>query len=357
MKEEVLDKAAVYEPHTETIRTGSGLHVRIRDLRTALRALNPFDLRRVGNLAGIKNGITDPMDGCDEAVRDILDLLRAMPQYCIPVIKAGRALTRNADRFEDLLRDQRFGVSAVPEDKVAANLRQDRTLGGSIGGNARQKSWQTPQRTREGKWHDSLGNYFWDNREYEGEFSYFIRHDCKVLKLSAGQRFSTTKPYEQCFLVIRTAQGRFYLRWPSNTPQEPAWYFDGDEPRWFFPAEDDFEELFPGFTYEVFGLKFRVPNIGTDYRLWFEDFDDETPTAEASEGAQAPDRIFELLAILEANDLQINSAKALSKQFRVISKRYHPLKHLQATAEEKVKINARYLEIANAYNELKKHFA
>ena len=356
MKEREYDNAAVYEPSAETIRTGTGLHVRVRDLRDALRALNPFDLRRVATLAGIRNGMNDPMEvGCDDAARDIVDLVRAMPQYCLAVIEAGRSLKRNADRFEDLIRDRRFGVSAVPEHGGTVNLRGARAISGSVGGSAASGP-HTPLRTGEAKWHDALGSFFWDTRHQEGEFSYFIRHDNKVLKLSAGQRLSTKKPYDECFLVFRTAHGRYFLRWPSAVRQAPAWYFDGDEPCWFFPSEDDFEELFPGYTYEVFGLKFAVPNIGTDYRLWSDDFDGETPSPDVGDEPQALEHIDRLLEILEAGDLGINTAKALSKQFRVISNRYHPLKHLHATDEEKVKINARYLEIANAYNELKKHF-
>ena len=360
-----LDKSAVYESRTETIRTGSGAHVRVRDLHAALMAVNPYNLRRIATIAGIASGMNDPMEaGHDESVRDIVDLVRAMPQYCVPVIEAGRSIEKIREHFDDLLRDRKFGVSAMPDREGHRTARPDHLLGGMVG-RASQKKHATPTRRAVHGWHDKLGQFFWETRTAEGEFSYFLRQDHKVMTLKASQRLSSMVAYEECFLVIRTAQGRYFLRWPTMSPQEPAWYLDSEGgAQWFYPAEDDFEELFPGFTYEVFGLQFGVPNIGTDYRRWIDDFEADAPSlgrdapdAEAPKDAGSPGRMALLLELLEAADLEIRTAKELSKHFRTISNRYHPLKHLHATGEEKERINARYLEITNAYNELKKHYS
>jgi hypothetical protein len=358
-----LDKAAVYESRTETIRTGAGRHVRVRDLHAALMAVNPYNLRRIATIAGISKGMNDPMEaGHDESVRDIVDLVRAMPQYCVPVIEAGRSIEKIAEHFEDLLRDRRFGVSAVPDREGFAAQRSDRMLEGTTE-RASAKPRGAPTRRPTHGWHDKLGQFFWETRDQDGEFSYFLRQDHKVLTLKGHQRLSSKKPYEECFLVLRTAQGRYFLRWPTMSPQEPAWYLDGDgNAQWFYPAEDDFEELFPGFTYEVFGLQFGVPNIGTDYRRWIDEVEAEAPSLGRDEEEAvradpgAPGRLAALLEVLEAADLEITTAKALSKHFRTISNRYHPLKHLHATPEEKEQINARYLELTNAYNELKRYY-
>ncbi len=358
-----LDKAAVYESRTETIRTGSGRHVRVRDLHAALMAVNPYNLRRIATIAGIVSGMNDPMEaGHDESVRDIVDLVRAMPQYCVPVIEAGLAIEKIREHFEDLLRDRKFGVSAAPDREGHRNAGPGHLLGGAVGKPADKKKGPPPRRAVHG-WHDKLGQFFWETRTAEGEFSYFLRHDHKVLTLKANQRLSSNVAYEECFLVIRTAQGRYFLRWPTSAPQEPAWYLDSEGgAQWFYPAEDDFEELFPGFTYEVYGLQFGVPNIGTDYRRWIDDVEQDAPSLgrdeeEVHPDAGSPGRIAVLLEVLEADEIEISTAKELSKHFRTISNRYHPLKHLHASPEEKESINARYLELTNAYNELKKYYS
>lgn len=334
------DKTAVYEPHNESIRTGDGRHVRLRELHRALMAINPYNLRRITANAGIASGINDPMEaGQDEAVRDVIDLVRGMPQYCLPVIDAGLNIPATREHFEELFRDRRFGTSEAPEGSRPA-----------------------PQRRPVARYADKIAAFFWDSKGSDGEFSYFISEDQRALLLRAGQRFSTSQPYDECFVIVRTMHGRFYLKWPGNARHEPAWYHDAEgRVQWFFPAEEDFEELFPGYTYEAYGLQFSVPNIGTDYRAWIDDFEQEAPSLgheepEIAEQASAPGRLAMLLEIIEAADLEIQTLRDLSKHFRQISNRYHPLKHLHASPDEKERINQRYLELTNAYNELKKHF-
>lgn len=335
------DKTAIYEPHNESIRTGDGRHVRLRDLHRALMAINPYNLRRITTIAGIASGINDPMEaGQDEAVRDVIDLVRGMPQYCLPVIQAGLNIPAASEHFEELFRDRRFGTSEAPTGAKDA----------------------APARRSVSKYADKVASFFWESREREGEFSYFIREDQRVLVLNAGQRFASDEPYHQCFVIVRTMHGRFFLKWPAAARQEPAWYHDAQgRVQWFFPAEEDFEELFPGYTYEAYGLQFSVPNIGTDYRAWLDDFEEEAPSLgqdeERAPDATAPGRVAVLLEIIEAHDIDIQTLRDLSKHFRQISNQYHPLKHLHASPEDKERINLRYLELTNAYNELKKHFS
>jgi hypothetical protein len=206
-----------------------------------------------------------------------------------------------------------------------------------------------------------LSQFFWDTREDEGEFSFFIRHDRRFVTLTPGKRFGDDVPYNECFLVMRTTDGRYYLRWPQDYGQVPAYYFGPDGAAMgFFPRQDhgedlDFEEIFPGWTYEVFGVQFQLPNIGTDYRAFEEIASDREIDEEGAAPAQQTNarRIQELLAILEGPDLDPSDARELGKHFRRISIKYHPLKHLNASDKEKAKINEKYLAITNAYNELK----
>ena len=169
MSDEWLDKAAVYESKTETIRTGNGLHVRIRDLRDALQTLKPYALRRLARDAGISAGVANPVEtGCADAVQDIVELVRSMPQYCLPVVQAGIG-----PEFEALLRDRRFGVSAIPDVQGVVNQQR-----GRIGSSSGDSASYTPTRSGEAKWHDALGRFFWDTEIFLLPF-YLYTCDCR----------------------------------------------------------------------------------------------------------------------------------------------------------------------------------
>jgi len=324
-----LDRRAIYEPRTETIRTGEGDHVRIRDLHMALSSLSGYQIRRLAQRAGIHKGINDPFEADDqEAVKDILDLCRAMPQYCRPVVDAGISLGGAGKPFQALLRNRMFGDGGEGHYSSATDPTSD----------------------------PKLFRFFYDTKDQAGEYSYFIRQDRTVPMLRNGQRFDSDEPYQSSFVVIRTLLGRFYLRWPEHHRDEPAFYLQSDGTAHFFPSEGlEFEELYPGYTYEVFGVQFSLPDVGVDYRFWQDDaFDEDEP--ETSETPLPVDRKAELLELLEAWDVSISSLDELSKHFRKLSLKYHPLKHLHASEEEKIEINEHYLTITNAYNELKKYY-
>ncbi len=329
------DLYARYEPRTETLITGSGHHLRVRDLHRALRTLTGYGLRRLVSRAGISTGVNDPFESSDEeCIRDILDLCRAMPQYALPVVRAGIEVAKD-EAFSDLLRNRAFGASRATAHTRDPNPKSD----------------------------DRVTAFFFESRDQSGAFSYFIRHDRKTALLRAGQRFSSDRPYAECFTVYRSAQKRYFLRWPEEHRDVPAYYLDASGSFVdFFPTEEDFEELFPGYTYEVFGVQFAVPNLGTDYRAWYDDYEPSVerdrqagPSGPSGETGGEPDvdRVVQLLALLELNPHDLPTTEELSRQFRRLSVKYHPLKHLKASDEEKIRIEARYLEITNAYNELK----
>ena len=327
------DTSAIYEPRTESVRLGTGQHVDLRDLHRALSTLNPFQLRKLVKLAGIDRGVTDPMDvSAEETVRDVVDICRGMPQYTLPVVQSGRAFEATKKAFDGLIRDRKFGT-------------------------ARKTGWTRPT---DAAWSDKIGKFFWETRDQDGEFGFFVREDRKSTVLRAGQRFSSTKPYEECFLVFRTAQRRFYLRWPEAAPDVPAYFLDSHgNVTDFFPSEEDFEEIYPGWTYEIFGVQFAVPDLGVDYRAWlYEDVPDEAELVlPEEEPAGTEDYVATLLAVLDADPELIRTARDLSKHYRQLSVKWHPLKHLHASPEEKERINERYLELTNAYNALKPFFA
>ena len=118
----------------------------------------------------------------------------------------------------------------------------------------------------------------------------------------------------------------------------------------------DFEELFPGYLYEVFGVQFRLPDLGTNYSYYL-DNEEEAPSLNDPYApppiADEEDRLFELLVLMEATDVVFHNRKDLSKHYRKLSLKYHPLKHLQASEEEKEAIAARYTEITSAYNDMR----
>ena len=325
------DVHARYEPRTETLTTGTGHHLRIRDLHRALRTLTGYGLRRLVGRAGISTGVNDPFKSTDEeCIRDILDLCRAMPQYALPVIQSGIEVTQNA-AFSDLLRNRTFGASRTTAHTRDPNPKSD----------------------------EKVTAFFFESREQSGAHSYFIRHDRKTTVLRAGQHFSSDRPYAECFTVYRSVQKRYFLRWPEEHRDVPAYYLDASGKFFdFFPTDDDFEELFPGYTYEVFGVQFSLPNLGTDYRSWYDDFETSNspdPRSDRPLPDDEPDvdRVVQLLTILELDPHDLPSTGELSRHFRRLSVQYHPLKHLKASDNEKLQIEARYLEITNAYNELK----
>jgi hypothetical protein len=327
------DQRAIYHAHTESITTSAGQHLRLREIHAAFTAVNPYQFRNITRRAGVSRGIEDPFEkGQANSVADLLALVRGMPRYALPLVQSGLSFPETKRHFDGLVHDRLFGSAHRP--KAAEN-----------------NGWNRPS---DPYYSDKVSKFFFDTRKDEGDFSYFIREDRKAAILRDGQRFSTDRPYQESFLVFRDILGRFFLRWPAEHGAVPAFYLDseGQAVDFYAPEDADFAELYPGWTYEVFGVQFSIPNIGTNYR----DFGDETmaeETVEAPRAAGSPDRRLELLEILEAVDAEIVDGRALSKHFRTISIKYHPLKHLQASDAEKARVNKRYLEITNAYNELK----
>jgi hypothetical protein len=328
------DRRAIYHAHTESITTSAGQHLRLREIHAAFTAVNPYQFRNITRRAGVSRGIEDPFEkGQANSVADLLALIRGMPRYALPLVQSGLSFPETKRHFDGLVHDRLFGSAQRPKSA----------------GNA---AWNRPS---DPYYSEKVSRFFFDTRDDEGDFSYFIREDRKAAVLRNGQRFSTDGPYRESFLVFRDIVGRFFLRWPSEHASVPAYYLDseGQAVDFYAPDDADFAELYPGWTYEVFGVQFAIPNIGTNYR----DFGDEAMEEEEVGGASRPagsqDRRLELLEILEAVDADIPDGRALSKHFRQISIKYHPLKHLQASDAEKARVNRRYLEITNAYNELK----
>lgn len=352
------DKKAVYDNRTETVRTGDGRFVRVKDLYNRLATLNQVQLSQLIKRAGVRGAVSDPFDvPRSEVVQDLTTLCRSRPQYCLVVVEVALGLESAGERFAGLLRDRAFGSTeqrAPTEsatEEVAAQVRFDK----------------------------SVGRFFWETREWPGEYQLFVTGDQRTLTLGPKERFDSHEPYEICFVVVRTTDKRFWLRWPETHRDIPAYYIDETEqPVWFFPhpidgETVDFEELFPGYIYEVFGLQFQLPDIGLDYSAFVDEdleaFDEWDPSAaatnrrrargEAGQGrrtrtaASAGSELAEWLVVLELKPDQITTRKALSKHFRKLSLRYHPLKHLDAPDAERDRIAARYLEITTAYNALK----
>lgn len=264
------------------------------------------------------------------------------------------------DRFEGLIRDRAFGSAshqqrAEPtEHEVAPQVRFDK----------------------------SIGRFFWETRDWSGEYQLFVTGDQKTLTLSPKEKFESHEPYEVCFIVVRTQDKRYWLRWPDAHRDIPAYYIDETEQAvWFFPHPVEgetvyFEELFPGYIYEVFGLQFQLPDIGVDYSAFVDDeldaFAEWDPSAAANNRRRAAGRSGPggetgragrattsdddwqtWLDLLELKADAISTRKALSKHFRRLSLKYHPLKHLDAPDAERERIAARYVEITTAYNALK----
>jgi hypothetical protein len=331
------DERAVYDSRTESVRTGTGGVVHMRDLHGALASLDALSLRRILKVAGLVNGVADPMEeGAAETVRDLIALCRGRPQFTLPIIRSGESIPALAPRFEGVLRDRLIGSGQRP---AGARVERD----------------------DDAKWSNRIGSFFYDSRLTPGEFAYFVRHDKKAVTLTPGKRFGDLRPYEECFLVLRTDQKRYFLRWPTNHRHVPAFYIDKEGRAVdFYPRQEgrevvDFEEIFPGWTYEVFGVQFTLPDLGADYRF-YEDESDETELASGSGSGLNPRRRQELLELMEADADAIETIRDLSRHFRQISVKYHPLKHLHASHEEKERISAKYLLITNAYNELKAYF-
>jgi len=357
------DKKAVYDRRTETVKTGDGYYVRMKDLYQRLATLNQVQLDKLIKRGGLRGAVGDPYDGArSKVVEDLVDLCRTRPQYCKVVLEAAQSLDGAAGaRFQDLLRDRFFGSTGDAE--------------------------VSPEPVSAGKFDKGIGQFFFDTRGWSGEYQLFMTQDGRVLTLSPGERFDGHEPYELCFVLVRTEDGRYWIRWPEQYRHEPAWYMDElGRPVWFFPhtvdGEDlDFEELFPAHVYQVFGLQFQLPDIGTDYSVYYDDdlstwkewdpSDRKNPsaadaeayaraTAEARARGEAPpppppalSEQERLLAILGLKPGQVSTGKELSKHFRTLSLSVHPLKHLDAPEHEKVKINARYQELSAAYNALK----
>ena len=359
------DTKAVYDSRTETVKTGDGRFVRVKDLFTALATLNQVQLDQLIKRAGLRGAVGDPfVDSRGSVVKDLADLCRSRPQYCLPMLHTALALPTAGPRFEGLLRDRAFGSAS---NQQPGEGRAQLTTGDGV------------------RFDKTISRFFWETHDWKGEYQVFVTGDQRILTLSPGERFDSSEPYRICFVIVRTPDGRYWLRWPDDHRDIPAYYVDEQEQLvWFFPhaveGEDkDFEELFPGYIYEVFGVQFQLPDIGTDYGAFADEFADAFETcdpAEAAarrraadhaearrearrEGRQAPPPPSAMSeeerwwAALEMEPGEVSSRKALSKQFRTLSLRYHPLKHLDAPEEEKERVAAKYLEITVAYNSLK----
>ncbi len=331
------DDRATFDARTETVRTGDGRVVHMRELHAVLDALDVLSLGRILKIAGLSGGVADPMEeGKTETVNDLVALCRGRPQFTLPIVKTGLSIQQVAHHFEGVLRDRLIGSSQRP-------------AGAKV------------ERSEDQQWSNRIGAFFYESRLTPGEFSYFIRQDKRVLTLTPGKRFSDDAPYQECFLVLRTDQLRYFLKWPTKHRNAPAFYIDKDGRAVdFYPRQEgretvDFEELFPGWTYEIYGVQFALPSLGADYRFYDEEVDEKEVVVGGSSRANVR-RAQDLLTILEADPDQIETIRDLSRHFRQISLKYHPLKHLHATPEEKERINARYLAITNAYNELKGYF-
>ena len=353
-----LDNRANYDRKTESVRTGDGRFVRIRDLYAALATLNAVQLNRLIKQAKLAGIVGDPyVDHRSSVVKDISDLCRSRPQFCLPIIRTARRMDGVATRFEGLFRSQAFGASAQAEVVDSGSLQLNPHF------------------------EKSIGTYFWETRDWTGEYQALVSERRRVVTLSQGEQFSSAEPYQLCFSIVRTPDLRYWLKWPSQHLDVPAYYFDETETLvGFFPHEipgetSDFEELFPGHIYEVYGVQFQLPDLGLDYSEFeelfeemFEEWDphqaaadrrraDRDKRAEAGEPVPPPSAAMSeeerLWATLELYPGDVSTRKGLSKQFRELSRRYHPLKHLDADPETKAEISARYLAITVAYNTLK----
>lgn len=354
------DTKAVYDSRTETVKTGDGRFVRVRELYRALATLNQVQLVQLIRQAKLGSAVEDPYEvKRSVVVEDLVDLCRTRPQFCLPILKTCLAMPQAGPRFEGVFRDRAFGSATtreVAEDhhrNEADDIHYDKTI----------------------------GQYFYETSTWPGEYQLFVTGDQRTLTLGPRERFDSHEPYEICFVIVRTPDGRYWLKWPERHRDTPAYYMDEHEDAvWFFPheveGEDiDFEELFPGHIYEVFGVQFQLPDIGTDYSIYYDDeleaWQEWDPsdaaarrrTVQGSRGGRAPagmpgqtSELERLLAILELQPGEISGAKALSRHFRKMSVRYHPLKHLDAPDAEKSRIARRYQEITTAYNALKAYF-
>lgn len=362
------DTKAIYDSRTETVRTGDGRFIRVKELYKALATLNGVQLDQLIKRAGLRGAVGDPfVHSRTEVVKDLSDLCRSRAQFALPMLLTALELETAGKRFEGLLRDRAFGSAShqqVAEDHARADeegIRFDK----------------------------SIGAFFWDTKDWSGEYQLFVTGDQRTLTLTPGERFDSSEPYTICFVVVRTPDKRYWLRWPDEHLDTPAYYVDETENLvWFFPhpveGEDkDFEELFPGYTYEVFGVQFQLPDLGLDYGAFADEFDEAFDTWDPSEaasrrraaehaqqraqahreGREAPPPPSAMSeeerwwALLEVAPHSLTTRKELSKQFRRLSVRYHPLKHLDADPDEKERIAARYLEITVAYNGLKDRLA
>jgi hypothetical protein len=354
------DTKAVYDSRTETVKTGDGRFVRVRDLYKALATLNQVQLHQLIVKARLGGAVADPYEvKRSDVVEDLVDLCRTRPQYCLPILTTCLAMPTAGPRFAKVFRDRAFGSASARdvaddhERDVADDIHFDK----------------------------AIGQYFYETGKWPGEYQLFITQDQRTLTLNPRERFDSHEPYELCFVVVRTPDGRFWLKWPEHHPDTPAYYMDEHgQAVWFFPHEVegeplDFEELFPSYIYEVFGVQFQLPDIGTDYGVYYDDDLDawtewdpsdakrravtggERAHGDAAEAPRAVGELERLLAILDLKPGEISSAKALSRHFRKLSVQVHPLKHLDAPDAEKIRIAARYQEITTAYNELKLYFS
>lgn len=338
-----LDERATFNPRTETVRMGDGTYVRMRELHAVLSGVDVITLKRLVTRAGLTHGVPDVMETSQaDVVNEIIALVRGRPQFLMSLIRGGLGIERTKTRFEALFRDSVFGTK----------------------GQARA-TWQRPTDPSSSR---KLSGWFYDSRDQKGDFAYFINERRKAVTLKPGQRFGDDAPYRECFLVYRDASKRFFLRWPEQFHDVPAYWVDEyDEAHPFFPhGEDDepvdFEEIYPGYTYEVFGVQFSVPNLGVSYSL-FEDkveghegikrWTEEEAEEQVAREVDARTRLFEILEISDPDALR--TLADLGKHFRKLSTRYHPLKFVNKglSDAEKAAVEKHYLDITNAYNALK----
>jgi hypothetical protein len=346
------DIQATYDRRTETIRTGSGRYVRAQELYRALATLNQVQLERLIKKAELTGAVSDPFEASRATVvEDIINLCRTRPQYCMPVIETARRLPTAGARFADLVRDRAVG-SGIPE--------ADRRLR-ATGGRA------TYQHT--------ITQYFFETRTWKGDLQILIDRDGKLTTHAPGDGSTADLDYDHSFVVVRTSDKHYWLRWPERDPECPACYLDERGERVaFLPhpipgAIKGFEEIFPGHNYEVFGVRFQLPDLGVDYSNYYNDEDDlwkdwdpsdyrrSTRPTTRSQGPEPADGLHALLRVLELTPGQVRTAKELSKHYRLLSVRYHPLKHLRASDDERARVNERYAQITQAYNELKAFFS
>jgi len=356
------DERATMNHKTGTIKTGNGKYVRLDEMAKALDKLVDLYLARIINRSGASTYLPDPYEYSRKIVIDeIIALLKVQPKFCKPMIRHGMEIDYAADDFKKLFRDQQFGARTTTHQRD-----QDNLAGGDF------------VDTR------LVSDFFLsaDARRFlrtatKGEYAFFIRGDRMCVKLKAGQSFSDDVRKRTCFQVYMMFDGRFFIGWPKDYLAQPAYYFDQDgTAHQFFPDDvgDHMTEVYPGYTYELFGVRFTLPDVGHDYSRYFyeeqaeddaygpgEDHDSGTRTGSTYDPShydpsQDEDFRRSLLSVLGVTPEDITTRKLLDKRYRTLAKKLHPDRnrtqpeHIQNEREQEFK------EVASAYDILKEHF-